>query len=98
MAEFRIDIEETVAEPVEKALEKEPQKESGEEEVEVGKISKRKRWEEEEEEKNSGSDNDDFLSKEVVELMQKILLKKGFIGNRRFKEIIPLFKEVIEKR
>ena len=64
----------------------------------MGKTSKRKRWEEEEEEKNSGSANDDFLSKKVVELMQKTLLKKGFIGDRRFKEIIPPFKEVIEKR
>ena len=29
--------------------------------------------------------------------MQKTLLKKGFIGERGFKEIIPPFKEVVEK-
>ena len=42
----------------------------------MGKTRKRKRGEEEKEETNSGSDNDDFLSKEAVELMQKTLLKK----------------------
>ena len=47
---------------------------------------------------NSGSDNDDFLSKEAVELMQKTMLKKGFIVEKGFKEIISPFKEVIEKR
>ena len=30
--------------------------------------------------------------------MQKTLFKKRFIGDRGFKEIIPPFKEVIEKR
>ena len=64
----------------------------------MGKARRRKRGEEEEEETSSRSDDDDFLSKELVELMQKTLLKKGFIGDRGFKEIIPPFKEVIEKR
>ena len=61
------------------------------------KTRRRKRGEEEEEEMNSGSDNDDSLFKEAIELMPKTLLKKGFIGKRGFKEIIPPFKEVIEK-
>ena len=64
----------------------------------MGKTRRRKIGEEEEEEMNSGSDNDDFLFKEAIDLMQKTLLKKGFIGKRGFKEIIPPFKEVIEKR
>ena len=38
------------------------------------------------------------MSKEGFELMQKTLLKKGFVGEKGFKEIIPPFKEVIEKR
>ena len=38
------------------------------------------------------------MSKETFELMQKTLLKKGFIGERGFKEIILPFKEVIKKR
>ena len=37
------------------------------------------------------------MSKEGFELMRKTLLKKGFIGKRGFKEIIPPFKKVIEK-
>ena len=37
------------------------------------------------------------MSKEGFELVQKTLLKKGFIEERGFKEIIPPFKEVIEK-
>ena len=64
----------------------------------MGKEIKRKRGGEEEEEQSSGSDDVDFLSKEVFELMQKTLLKKGFIREKGFKEIIPPFKEVIEKR
>ena len=64
----------------------------------MGKQIKRKRGKEEEEEQSSGSDDEDFLSKEVFELMQKTLLNKGFIRERGFKEIIPPFKEVIEKR
>ena len=38
------------------------------------------------------------MSKEAFELMEKKLLKKGFIRERGFKEIIPPFKEIIEKR
>ena len=87
----------TYAEIFEKVLEKELQKEMGEEEVEVKKERERKRGEEEEEETRSGSNIDDFLSKEAFELMKKKLLKKGFIGDRGFKEMILPFKEVIEK-
>ena len=46
---------------------------------------------------NSGGEDEDFLSEEAFELMQKTLFKKGFIGDRGFKEIIPPFKEIIEK-
>ena len=60
----------------------------------MGKERKRKKGEKQ----SSGSDDENFLSKEAFELMQKTLLKKGFIGERGFKEIIPPFKEVIEKR
>ena len=59
-----------------------------------GKVVKRKK----KGRRRSGSEDEDFLSKEGFELMQKTLLKKGFIGERGFKEIIPPFKEVIEKR
>ena len=38
------------------------------------------------------------MSKEAAELRQKTLPKKGFIGDRGLKEIIPPFKEVNEKR
>ena len=48
----------------------------------MGKERKRKRGEEEEEETSSGSKDEDFLSKEAFELMQKTLLKKGFIKYR----------------
>ena len=54
--------------------------------------------EDEEEEESSRSDDVDFLSNEAIELMHKTLLKKGFIGEKGFKAIIPPFKEVIEKR
>ena len=66
--------------------------------VEVGKERKRKIGEDEEEEESSGSDDNDFLSNEAFKVMQKTLLKKGFLGERGFKEIIPPFKEVIKKR
>ena len=98
MAGIRDEIEEIVAEIVKKVPEKELQKEMGEEEVEVEKERKRKRGEEEVEEMNSRDKNEDFLFDEAFELMQKTLFKKGFIGERGFKEIIPPFKEVIEKR
>ena len=64
----------------------------------MGKERKRKIGKEEEEETNSESVDEDFLSKEAAELMQNTLLKKGFIGHRGLKEIIPPFKEVNEKR
>ena len=64
----------------------------------MGNERKRKKGKEEEEEQSSGSKDEDFLTKEGFELMQKTLLKKGFIGERGFKEIIPPFKEVIENR
>ena len=38
------------------------------------------------------------MSKEAFELIEKTLLKKGFIRERGFEEIILTFKEVIEKR
>ena len=40
------------------------------------KEKKRKRGEEEKEEMSSGSNDEDFLSKEAVKLMQKTLLRK----------------------
>ena len=99
VAEYRAKIEETVDEIVEKVpMEESRKKNGGKEGVEVGKERKMKRMEEGEEEESSGSDDEDFLSNEVCELMQKTLLKKGFIGESGFKEIIPPFKEVIEKR
>ena len=72
----------------------ESQKKIGDEEVEVGKERKRKRGEKEEEEQSSGSDDEDFLSKELFERMKKTLLKKGFIEERGFKEIIPPFNTI----
>ena len=93
MAEFRTEIEETIVESVEKLpMEESHKKKGGEEEVEVRKERKNKRGEDEEEEESSGSKDEDFISNE------KTLLKKGFIGEMGFKEIIPPFKEVIEKR
>ena len=89
MEEFRAKTEETVAESVEKFPMEECQKKNGgEEEVEVGKERKKKRGEDGE---SNESDDEDFLSNEAFELMQKTLLKKGFIGEREFKEIIPPF-------
>ena len=44
-----------------------------------------------------GRVNNDFLSNIGFELMEKKPLKTGFIGERGFKEIIPPFKEIIEK-
>ena len=49
-------------------------------------------------EMNNGGEDEDFLSEKAFELMQKTLFKKGFNGDRGFKEIIPPFKEIIEKR
>ena len=97
MAIIRAEIEEIVVEIVEKVSNKELQRKSCEEEEDVGKERKRKRGEEELEEQSSGSEDEDFLSKEAFELMQKTLLNKGFIGERGLKEIIPPFKEIIEK-
>ena len=70
-----------------------------EEEIEVGKEKKKKKRGEgeEKEEKGNGSEVDDFLSNNGFELMEKKPLKTGFIGERGFKEIIPPFKEIIEK-
>ena len=96
MTKYGENTKETVV--VEKVHEKELQKKMGEEEVEVGKERKRKRGEDKQEEKGNGSEVDDLLSTEAFELVQKTLMKKGFIGERGFKEIIPPFKEVIEKR
>ena len=79
-------------------VEKVPKKEMGEDEVEEGKIRKRKRKENEEEEESSGSEDEDFFSNEAFELVQKTLMKKGFIGERGLKDIIPPFKKLIEKR
>ena len=94
MAKIRVETEKIMAKIIEKFYEKELYNEMGEEEVEVGKERKIKIGEEE----SSGSDDEDFFSNEAFELMQKTLLKKGFIGERGFKEIIPPFNEVIEKR
>ena len=97
MAEFRAKTKETVAESVKKfPMEESQKKNGGKEEVEVGKERKRKRGEDEEEEESSGSDDEDFLSNEAFELMQKTLLKKGFIGERGFKEkkLHPLRKSL----
>ena len=76
MVEIRAGTKETVAELVEKVPEKEPQRMSGEEEEEeeeeeVGNEIKRKKGEEEEEEHSSGREDEDLLSKEGFELMQK---------------------------
>ena len=96
MAEYREETKEAVAENFEKLpMEESQKKNGGEKEVEVGKERKRKRGEGEEEEESNGSEDEDFLSNEAFELVQKTLMKKGFIGERGFKEIIPPFKEVI---
>ena len=98
IAEIRAETKETVVEIVEKFSEKEFKKEMGKEEVEVGKERKRKLGEEEEEEQSSENNYDDFLSKEAFEMMEKKLLRKGFIEERGSKELIPPLKEGIEKR
>ena len=39
-----------------------------------------------------------FLTYKGVEIFKKTLAKKGFIGDRGFKELVPPFKEKIERR
>ena len=39
-----------------------------------------------------------FLTDKGVEIFKKTLTKKGFIGKRGFKELVPPFKEEIERR
>ena len=87
-----------MVEIVEKVPEKELQRKSYKEKEDMGKETKRNIREEEGEEQSNGSEDEDFLSEKACELMQMTLFKKGFIGERGFKEIIPPFKEVIEKR
>ena len=78
-------------------MEESQNKNGGEEEVDVGKERKMKKRENENEEESSGSEDEDFLSNEAFELVQKTLMKKGFIRERGFKEIIPPFKESLKK-
>ena len=39
-----------------------------------------------------------FLTDKGEEIFKKTLTKKGFIGDRGFKELMPPFKEKIERR
>ena len=39
-----------------------------------------------------------FLADKGAEIFKKTLAKKGFIGERGFKELVPPFKEEIKKR
>ena len=41
---------------------------------------------------------DELVSNRVYEVMQKKMMKNDFISERGFKQLIPPFKEVIEKR
>ena len=79
-------------------MEESQKKNGSEKEVDVGKERKMKRIENEKDEESSGSEDEDFLSNEAFELVHKTLMKKGFKGERGFKEIIPPFKGVIEQR
>ena len=67
-------------------------------EVENEKGRKRKIVEEEEEKQRSEEELDEFIYDKGYEIMEKKILKKDFIGERRFKEFISSFKETIEKR
>ena len=41
---------------------------------------------------------DELVLNRAYETMQRKIMKKDFIGKRGFKQLIPPFKEVIEKR
>ena len=41
---------------------------------------------------------DDFISERSYEVIDKKMLRKDFIGEREFEQIISPFKEVIKKR
>ena len=63
--------------------------------VEAEEGNKKRRMEEEEKEQSSKEEVEDFISDEAYEVMEKKILKKGFIGDRGFKQFISPFKEVI---
>ena len=98
MAEFADIVEETNVKPVKTATEKEIQDKNVEAEVEVEEGRKRKIGEEKDEGQSNENGIEDFLSDEAIEVMEKKILKKQFIGERGFKKFIPPFNELIEKR
>ena len=54
---------------------------------------------EEEEKKQDKEDKmDELVSNKAYEVMHNKMMNKDFIGERGFKQLIPPFKEVIEKR
>ena len=92
MAEF-IDIdEEKTLEPMMTFNEEEVQEKSVEAEVQVKKGRKRKRNNEEENGQSSGDGVEDFVSDEAYEVMNKKVLKKGFIEETGFTHFISPFK------
>ena len=97
MEEFAEITEEINEEPVKTANKEEIQEKIAEVGVEVEEGRKRKRGDDEEKEQSSKEEFEDFVSNEAYEVMEKKILKKGFIGDRGFKKFISPFKEVIEK-
>ena len=62
------------------------------------KEERKKSNEEGEKEKGEEVEMHEFVSDKAYEVMDKKMLKKDFIGERGFKQLISPFKEVIEKR
>ena len=58
---------------------------------------KMKRNEDEKNEQEKEDQMDELVSNRAYEVMQNKMIKKDFIGERGFKQLIPPFKEVIEK-
>ena len=98
MEEFAETTKETTLDPVTTVKEEESQEKIAEAKTKVEEGRKRKRKEEEDKEQSSGEEIEDFLYDKVYEIMEKKILKKEFIGERGFKELISPFKEIIKKK
>ena len=59
---------------------------------------KRKRNEKEEKQQENEDEADEFVSDEAFVVTENTMLKKDFIGERGFKQLISPFKEVSEPR
>ena len=82
MVEYLIFEEEATLEPVKTVNEEEIQRKNVKAKKEVEEGRKRKRTEEEEKEHSSKEEVEDFVFDEAYEVMEKKILKKGFIGER----------------